>query len=368
MKNNTIIVKSAVRVWIVAAVLSCFLFSYIRIPVLAVAADAAASGGIGDATIVYGIIALLSFVLFAGCLLLNRYNDRKFILLYGAVFVVNTGYFILSVSSNLAYALLANRISYFGAAYAVLIMLLIILDVCQIRLSRGIVIGLCAVSTAAFLLAASGGITGAYYAQVDMIRSDGVTRLVKVYGPLHGLYSVYLLVYFGLMVLAIVYSIFKKRSASALYAVFLAAIVLGNIGIWLVEQMIRVEFEFLSVSYMVTEVLLLLLYSMLRSYGILDPVQTAVSPEHGELPPNLEELYSSFAERVRGLSAAEMRILKYYIDGYETADIPDLAYISIHTVKKHNRSIYQKLGIASRDELMLYIDLFRRCGRLEELV
>jgi hypothetical protein len=36
-------------------------------------------------------------------------------------------------------------------------------------------------------------------------------------------------------------------------------------------------------------------------------------------------------------------------------------------VKKHNRSIYQKLEVASRDELMLYIELFRCCDRLGEL-
>jgi hypothetical protein len=36
-------------------------------------------------------------------------------------------------------------------------------------------------------------------------------------------------------------------------------------------------------------------------------------------------------------------------------------------VKKHNRSIYQKLEVASKDELMLYIELLRCCGRLEEL-
>jgi DNA-binding CsgD family transcriptional regulator len=70
---------------------------------------------------------------------------------------------------------------------------------------------------------------------------------------------------------------------------------------------------------------------------------------------------------VRTLSSAERRILGYYIDGHEIADIPELAFISIHTVKKHNRSIYQKLEVSSRDELMLYIELFRRCHRLDEL-
>ena len=57
----------------------------------------------------------------------------------------------------------------------------------------------------------------------------------------------------------------------------------------------------------------------------------------------------------------------YYVEGYEAADIPDMEFISINTVKKHNRSIYQKLEVASRDELMLFIELFRCCGRLGEL-
>ena len=85
------------------------------------------------------------------------------------------------------------------------------------------------------------------------------------------------------------------------------------------------------------------------------------------LPPNIEELFQTFAERAKTLSTAERGILKYYIDGHEITEIPDLAFVSIHTVKKHNSNIYQKLGISSRDELMLYIDIFRRLDRLNEL-
>ena len=43
------------------------------------------------------------------------------------------------------------------------------------------------------------------------------------------------------------------------------------------------------------------------------------------------------------------------------------AYISVATAKKHNTNINRKLGVTSREELMLYIDLFRRCGRLDEI-
>ena len=89
--------------------------------------------------------------------------------------------------------------------------------------------------------------------------------------------------------------------------------------------------------------------------------------EQGELPPNIAELFDQFVERKDLLTEAERNILRYYIDGHEIAEIPDLAFISMSTVRKHNRSIYEKLGVASRDELMLYIDLLRRCGRLQEL-
>ena len=75
----------------------------------------------------------------------------------------------------------------------------------------------------------------------------------------------------------------------------------------------------------------------------------------------------AFADKVGTLSSAERRILDYYIAGHDAADIPELAFISIHTVKKHNHSICQKLEVSSRDELMLYIELFRCCDRLDEL-
>jgi DNA-binding CsgD family transcriptional regulator len=257
-------------------------------------------------------------------------------------------------------------------------MLLIIMDVCQVERKPWMKGTLIAVSTAAFLLAASGGWNSLYYKAVGIVQINGMTRLVKEYGPLHTLYPVYLLSYFVGMVAIILQAFRRKTLSSTKYAVFLAAAVLLNIGVWAVEQIIDIDFEFLSVSYIVTEVMLLLIYGMLRDYGIVQPdgallsvqmlsqLQTRAAPV-GQLPPSMEDLFANFARRVQSLSGAEKRILNYYIDGHDTADIPDLAFISIHTVKKHNRSIYQKLEVSSRDELMLYIELFRCCGRLEEL-
>ena len=101
---------------------------------------------------------------------------------------------------------------------------------------------------------------------------------------------------------------------------------------------------------------------------LIDPEKTDSETAAGTAAETAAETEADTADPYEGLSSAERRILQYYIDGHETADIPDLAFISIHTVKKHNRSIYQKLDVASRDELMLYIEMFRCCDRLHELI
>ncbi|MGN1319303.1 MAG: helix-turn-helix transcriptional regulator [Lachnospirales bacterium] len=89
--------------------------------------------------------------------------------------------------------------------------------------------------------------------------------------------------------------------------------------------------------------------------------------EKYSIPEGIQEIFDNFIERTKTLTNAEYNILKYYIDGYQIMEIPDLAFISISTVRRHNRSIYEKLEVASKDELMLYIDLLRRWGRLDEI-
>ena len=95
--------------------------------------------------------------------------------------------------------------------------------------------------------------------------------------------------------------------------------------------------------------------------------RTAEQLTAGGLPPNIEELLTGFRGRVQTLTPMERTVLQYYIDGCSLEEVAARAYISVATAKKHNTNINRKLGVTSREELMLYIDLFRRCGRLDEI-
>lgn len=331
-----------------------------------------------DLSIVYGILALFALLLLIAYLLFISKKSRLFLALFGCVAIANSGYFLLAISNSLSLAKFANGLSYLGSAFSVLVMLLIICDVCQMRKRRWLKWLLFGISVAAFSLAASGDLLGLYYRSVSLENINGMTHLIKEYGPLHNLYALYLLGYLIFMLGIIVYAAKKKQLVSSKFTLFLLIAVLINMGVWLLERFINVNFELLSISYIVTAVLLLLVYGMLCDYGIIQSggslvsvqMLTQLNTHHidpAELPPSMENMFQSFAKKVKTLSSAEQRILNYYIAGHKISEIPDLAFVSINTVKKHNRSIYQKLEIASRDELMLYIELFRCCNRLDEL-
>ena len=151
------------------------------------------TGKSGNMAIVYSAIALLSVLLLIGYVLLEKKRDHRFMALFACVAAANCGYFLQSVSDMLNGAMMANRLSYMGSAYSIMVMLFIIMDACQSEKRKWTVPVLLGISTTAFLLAASGDWLGLYYEAVTIETVNGVTRLVKDYCPLHTLYPVYLL-------------------------------------------------------------------------------------------------------------------------------------------------------------------------------
>lgn len=89
--------------------------------------------------------------------------------------------------------------------------------------------------------------------------------------------------------------------------------------------------------------------------------------EPGALPPNIEELLRGFQEKADSLTPTERTVLQYFIEGLTIEEVAERSFISIATAKRHNTNLNRKLGISSRSELMVYIDLFRRCNRLSEI-
>lgn len=333
------------------------------------AADAAAGMKTGNMSLLYGITSALALILLIGYCCIVRQKELWFILLYTAVFVVNLGYFTLSISGSLGEAMLANRISYLGSVFLPLCMLMIIMQACHMRIHKGVLILLICISIATFLLAASGGYLDLYYKEVTVEFVGDVAVLKKVYGPLHGWYLIYLLSYFALMVGTILYASIKKRIGSIKHATILASLVLGNIAVWYVEQLINWNFEFLSVTYLITELLLLLLSDMLEDYERLRqiaelpaiseiPLEVRIpdsEPEHRDSCFRLteEQIAEILTESpaVTCLTSREKEVLESLLYDLPRREIAAKLYVTENTVKKHTSNIFSKLEVSNRKEL-----------------
>lgn len=313
-------------------------------------------------SIIYGISALLSFFLWMGYCFFIKRKERWFVVLFTSVFVVNIGYFILSISGNLNMALQANRISYLGSVFLPLSMLMTILKVSNIRYKTWLPTTLIVVGFLVFLIAASPGYSTIYYQDVSFEIINGVGTLIKVYGPWHFIYMVYLLSYFVVMSCIVLQIALQKKLEKTVNGFILLFAVFINLGVWFVEQFVEIDFEALALSYIISEFFLLLSYLIIEENKRLktivsETVSQIATAENTNTACDSdgflsEKNFEQFTDGLKLLTPTEHKIFDYYIDGAGTKDILVALNITENTLKFHNKNIYSKLGVSSRKKLI----------------
>lgn len=334
--------------------------------ILTAALGLSGCSGIGERSaslsVVYFAAAILSFLLLTVYLFGVRRRTVWFVLLFSSVLVVNVGYAWLSVSSGLEAALMANRVAYLGSVFLPLSMLMIILEVTKTKYKKWLAWALLALCLPVFLIVASPGILDIYYKEVSFAVVDGVSTLVKVYGVLHPLYLVYLLGYFIAMVALVIRTFVKKALGETAHAVMIAIAVFVNVGVWFIEQLCSIDFEFLSISYIITELFLLgvhlfenenrRLRELIKQKDAAILANSATDEKaapSGEIP---QEKIDAFKAGVTTLTPTERAIFDAYLCGTPTKEIMSTLNIKENTLKFHNKNLYGKLGVSSRKELI----------------
>lgn len=311
--------------------------------------------------IFYGIVCLISFILLIVYFIIDKKREKWLMCVFISVLVCNTGYFMLSISRNLNLALISNSIAYIGNIFLPFFMLMLILEICNIKHSKILTYSLLAVGLVMIFITTSGGYLPIYYKEVTLQVIEGGALLIKDYGVLHSLYYVYLFGYMIAMISIIIYAIIKKKITSKMHAIFLSIIVLGNILVWFIEQFIENHFEFLCISYIINEGLLLFLYEMLREYefikvnkkdeNIITNVDMSVLDLTNKLSEEQVALVFTNWQALNILTNREKEILKHILLGQRRKEIAVNLYLSESAVRKYTTSIFRKLEVNNRTEL-----------------
>jgi DNA-binding CsgD family transcriptional regulator len=226
------------------------------------------------------------------------------------------------------------------------------MNVCKVKYPKCLTYVLFGISAVVFIIAGSQGYTDWYYSDVTITFIDGAAKLVKEYGPLHNVYYIYLFAYFVIMAGVIIFAYVRKHVFNWKLASLLLCATFGNIMIWLVEQLISGDFEFLSVSYIITELFLLFLYGLLQDHDIISDL--GINQRVFELVQddyiNVDKLVELNPE-LKELTTREMEVLIPLLEDKKRKEIADELSVTEHTIKKHTAHIFSKLEVSSRKEL-----------------
>lgn len=313
-------------------------------------------------SIVYGVTSFLSLIMLIGYFSLIKKKEAWFFVLFTSVFIVNIGYLMLSVSKTLEMALMSNRIAYLGSVFLPLSMIMIIMRVSGLNYKKWVPCILATISAIVFFVAASPGYLDIYYKSVTIENIGGVSVLNKEYGPWHCLYLFYLMSYFAIMISIIVHAMARKKLDSVSHAVVLIIAVFVNICVWLLEQLVRIDFEFLSVSYIITELFLISAYLMIQHQenlisALQEKIKTSSERGKNELKKDSPEFIAQckfIEEQLPRLTPSERAIYDCYLAGKSTKEVLKEMNIVENTLKFHNKNLYGKLGVSSRKQLIAY--------------
>lgn len=310
-------------------------------------------------TVEYAITFALALALLAAYLILVNKKQLWLTLLYVCVSVVNLGYLLLSMANTVKFALFGNNVAYFGSVFLTVCMLLTIVELCGFKVKRGYIISCVTLSVLIFILVASSPMIPLYYKSVAIEMIDDSAKLVKEYGPLHNLYLVYLISYFAAMVATIIYSVKKKKPGATKFAGFIAGIVCSNIIVWLFEKFISWEFEFLAVSYIISELLLLLVSWMMQDYVHKSDIPSFTHAQRERFAVEITAMpmevkigrILDVVDDNEPLAVREREILELILKNKKRKEIAEQLHLSENTIKTYTRTLYAKLGVTCRDEL-----------------
>lgn len=153
------------------------------------------------------------------------------------------------------------------------------------------------------------------------------------------------------------------------FLLLFSSVLVVNIGVWFMEQLSNFNFEFLSISYIISELFLLGLHLMMEENRRL---KNLVTEKEQALSEAAAEIFASsamkeqrtdagavtadrvkvFADGLLDLNQTEKVIFDAYISRATTKEIMTSLCIKENTLKFHNKNIYQKLGVSSRKELL----------------
>ena len=297
------------------------------------------------------VVLLLVYTL----MLYQKKKQVGLLILHISVCIVNLGYLLLSVSTTVDFALIATKITYLGQILVINSMFFIIIKLCGFKMSKVVFIISSVLEVLTFALVCTAGYLPWYYKEVVFVWENGGATLHKEYGPLHITYLLYVVSAFIAMFTSIIYSLAMKKKGSHKHAGLLIAVVGGNIAMWIMEKFVPFNFEFLSVSYIMSELVFIFFFWTMQDYVRKDEVQSSIVVVDSMPTSEKMKIVCSTLGEDKKLTIRQTQILELILNGKTRKEIASKLIISENTVKMHTSMLYDVLGVKNKEDIFAIV-------------
>lgn len=195
--------------------------------------------------------------------------------------IINLGYLRVATAVNTYEALLANGISYLDGCFLELVFFLYLMNFCKLRQPKLLTAVLLTIGSVVFFFSINTAANHLLYTSAELKSMDGVSYLVKEYGPVHTVYYVMIAIYLLVNLSVIIFS-FTRKNVSKINAALLLAIYLIIIVAFLAGKSFHPAFELLPASYTLSQILFLVIIKKITQYDISESALSTIS-EKGDI-------------------------------------------------------------------------------------
>ena len=230
----------------------------------------------------YNIIFAISIALAAIYAAIFRKRYSIYItLIFMLVPITIRGYILQATAGSLGQAITGVKLAYQGASFLLLFMMFTIFDLCNLNLSKKIKFAFFTLSWLMYFPVLTVGSGPLFYKTVSLEFVNGNPVIAREYGPLHTVFYVFLATYLAITISAIVYALKKKKDVSKKNLMILLFCEGAGVLFYLGQHFFYIPIDLASVSYLLTELILLVIISRISLYDITETAIDTISMNGG---------------------------------------------------------------------------------------
>ena len=181
--------------------------------------------------------------------------------------VINLGYLKVATAQSVSEALLANTIEYFDGCFLELFFFLYVMNFCRVKMPKICTAILLTIGSVILFFSMNTEKNGLLYKSAELRSMDGVSYLVKEYGPVHTFYYVVIALYLIVNLSMILYSLTSKN-ISKTNSVLMLIVYLVIIFAFLVGKAFHPALELLPASYTFAQIMFLVIMRRITLYDV----------------------------------------------------------------------------------------------------